>query len=206
MSAEVISGVLGLDLYKIDLSSLISKYIGETEKHLARVFEDGERSGGILFFDEADAIFGKRSEVKDSHDRYANIETNYLLQRIEDYPGVVILASNMGRNIDPAFQRRMNFVVEFPFPDVGYRNKIWRAVFPPAAPLSDDVDFEFLAEQFPLAGGHIRNIAVSAAFRAAGNGGSIGMHHLLLSLKREYQKMGKVCERSELGRYYHLVR
>jgi hypothetical protein len=206
MSAEVIAGALGLELFKIDLSSLISKYIGDTEKNLARVFEDGERSGGILFFDEADSVFGKRTEAKDAHDRYANIETNYLLQRIEDYPGVVILASNMGRNIDPAFQRRMNFAIEFPFPDTDYRERIWRNVFPPAAPLESDVDFAFLAEKFLLAGGNIRNIALSAAFRAAGNGGAINMHHLILSVRREYQKMGKVCERSEFGDYYKLVR
>jgi len=206
LAAEVIARALGLDLFKIDLASLVSKYIGDTEKNLARIFEDGERSGGILFFDEADAIFGKRTEVRDAHDRYANLEVNYLLQRIEDYPGVIILASNMGHNIDPAFQRRMNFVVEFPFPDADHRRRIWQTVFPAAAPLEPGVDFEFLSERFCLAGGNIRNIAVSAAFHAAGNGGSITMHHLLLGLKREYQKMGKVCERSEFGDYYHLVR
>lgn len=206
MSAEVIAGALGLELFRIDLSSLISKYIGDTEKNLSRVFDDGERSGGILFFDEADSVFGKRSEVKDAHDRYANIETNYLLQRIEDYPGVVILASNMGRNIDPAFQRRMNFAIEFPFPDRDFRERIWRSVFPAAAPLESDVDFAFLAERFSLAGGHIRNVALSAAFRAADNGGVINMEHLILSMRREYQKMGRVCERSEFGDYYNLVR
>jgi AAA+ superfamily predicted ATPase len=206
LSAEVVARDLGFDLYRIDLASLISKYIGETEKNLARVFDEGERSGGIIFFDEADAVFGKRSEVKDAHDRYANIETSYLLQRIEDYPGLVILATNMGRNIDAAFQRRMTFVIDFQIPDASHRRRLWRTVFPPAAPLHDDVDFDFLSERFTLSGGHIRNIAVAAAFRAAGNGGSIDMQHVLLSLKREYQKMGKVCERAELGDYYHLVR
>ncbi|MEA2337514.1 MAG: hypothetical protein QOE82_1521 [Thermoanaerobaculia bacterium] len=205
LSAEVVARDLGLDLFRIDLASLISKYIGETEKNLARVFDEGERSGGILFFDEADAVFGKRSEVRDAHDRYANIETSYLLQRIEDYPGLVILATNMGRNIDAAFQRRMSLVIDFPLPDAGHRRRIWRGMFPPAAPV-DGIDFDFLSERFPLSGGHIRNIAVAAAFRAAGNGGIIGMEHVLLSLKREYQKMGKVCERSEFGDYYHLVR
>lgn len=206
LAAEVIAGALGLDLFKIDLSSLVSKYIGETEKNLARVFEDGERSGGILFFDEADAVFGKRTDVRDAHDRYANLEVNYLLQRVEDYPGVVILASNMGRNIDSAFQRRMNFVVEFPLPDADHRRRIWQTVFPTTAPLEPGIDFEFLAERFNLAGGNIRNIAVAAAFHAAGNGGSITMHHLLRGLKREYQKMGKVCERAEFGDYYSAVR
>jgi hypothetical protein len=206
LSAEVVARELGVDLYRIDLASLISKYIGETEKNMARVFDEGERSGGILFFDEADAVFGKRSEVKDAHDRYANIETSYLLQRIEDYPGLVILATNMGRNIDAAFQRRMSFVIDFPLPDAGHRRRLWRGVFPPAAPVEEGLDLDFLAERFALSGGHIRNIAVAAAFRAAGNGGSIGMEHVLLSLKREYQKMGKVCDRSEFGDYYHLVR
>ena len=205
LSAEVVARDLGLDLFRIDLASLISKYIGETEKNLARVFDDGERSGGILFFDEADAVFGKRSEVRDARDRYANIETSYLLQRIEDYPGLVILATNMGRNIDAAFQRRMSLVIDFPLPDAGHRRRIWRSVFPAAAPV-DGIDFDFLSERFALSGGHIRNIAVAAAFRAAGNGGTIGMEHVLLSLKREYQKMGRVCERSEFGDYYHLVR
>ena len=205
LSAEVVARDLGIDLYRIDLASLISKYIGETEKNLARVFDEGERSAGILFFDEADAVFGKRSEVKDAHDRYANIETSYLLQRIEDYPGLVILATNMGRNIDSAFQRRMSFVIDFPLPDATHRRRIWRGVFPAAAPI-DGIDFDFLSERFALSGGHIRNVAVAAAFRAAGNGGTIGMEHVLLSLKREYQKMGKVCERSEFGHYYHLVR
>jgi hypothetical protein len=206
LSAEVVARDLGLDLYRIDLASLISKYIGETEKNLARVFDDGERSGSILFFDEADAVFGKRSEVKDAHDRYANIETSYLLQRIEDYPGLVILATNMGRNIDAAFQRRMSFVIDFPLPDAAHRRRIWRGIFPTAAPLESDVDFEFLSERFVLSGGHIRNVAVAAAFRAAGNGGVIGMQHVLLSLRREYQKLGKVCGRAELGDYYDLVR
>jgi ATPase family associated with various cellular activities (AAA) len=206
LAAEVIAGALGLDLFKIDLSSLVSKYIGETEKNLARVFEDGDRSGGILFFDEADAVFGKRTDVRDAHDRYANLEVNYLLQRIEDYPGVVILASNMGRNIDSAFQRRMNFVVEFPFPDADHRRRIWQTVFPSTAPLEPSIDFDFLAEHFNLAGGNIRNIAIAAAFHAACNGGSINMHHLLRGLKREYQKMGKVCERAEFGEYYAMVR
>lgn len=206
LSAEILANELGLDLYKVDLSSVISKYIGETEKNLSRVFQDAEESNAILFFDEADALFGKRSEVKDAHDRYANIEINYLLQRVEEYEGVIILASNMSKNIDAAFLRRIHFCIEFPFPDEGNRLSIWRGTFPHQAPLASDVDFEFLARKFKIAGGNIKNIALAAAFRAAEDGGVIGMEHLVAALKREYQKLGKVCEKAEFEKYYELVR
>ena len=148
MTAGVIAGDLGLDLYKIDLSSIVSKYIGETEKNLDRIFRAAQCSNAILFFDEADALFGKRSEVKDAHDRYANIEVAYLLQRIEEYEGVVILASNLSKNIDEAFSRRMHYVVEFPLPDETHRERLWRGMFPPEAPMGEDVNFQFLAKQF----------------------------------------------------------
>jgi hypothetical protein len=206
LSAEVLAKELGLDLYRVDLSCVVSKYIGETEKNLSQVFDDAQMSNAILFFDEADALFGKRSEVKDAHDRYANIEVNYLLQRVEEYEGVVILASNLSKNIDSAFIRRMRFCIELPFPDKEHRQRIWRGVFPAQAPLSEDVDFDFLARKFKLAGGNIRNIALAAAFSAADNGGTIGMEHLMLGLKREYQKLGRVCEKAEFERYYDLVR
>jgi len=206
LSAEVLARELGLDLYRVDLSSVVSKYIGETEKNLSRVFDDAQMSNAILFFDEADALFGKRSEVRDAHDRYANIEVNYLLQRVEEYEGVVILASNLSKNIDSAFIRRMRFCIELPFPDEEHRQRIWRGVFPSQAPLSEDVDFEFLAKKFKLAGGNITNIALAAAFSAADNGGTIGMEHLMLGLKREYQKLGRVCEKAEFERFYDLVR
>lgn len=206
LSAEVLAHELGLDLYRVDLSCVVSKYIGETEKNLSRVFDDAQMSNAILFFDEADALFGKRSEVKDAHDRYANIEINYLLQRVEEYEGVVILASNLSNNIDSAFIRRMRFCIELPFPDEAHRERIWRGVFPSQAPISKDVDFDFLARKFKLAGGNIQNVALAAAFSAADNGGTIGMEHLVLALKREYQKLGRVCERAEFENYYELVR
>jgi len=206
LSAEILAKELGLDLYKIDLSLVVSKYIGETEKNLSQVFQEAQKSNAILFFDEADALFGKRSEVKDAHDRYANIETNYLLQRVEEYEGVIILASNLSRNIDAAFVRRLRFSIEFPFPDEKHRLQIWRNIFPPQAPLAKDVDFEFLARQFKFAGGNIKNVALAAAFQAAENGGAIGMEHLMLGLKREYQKLGKICEQTEFEQYYELVR
>jgi len=206
LSAEVLAKELGLDLYQVDLSQVVSKYIGETEKNLSRVFEDAQASNAILFFDEADALFGKRSEVKDAHDRYANIEINYLLQRVETYEGVIILTSNLSKNIDTAFLRRLHFCIEFPFPDEHHRLQIWRRMFPSQAPLSDDVDFEFLARKFKFAGGNIKNVAIAAAFRAAEDGGEIRMEHLILSLKREYRKLGKVCERTEFESYYEWVR
>lgn len=194
MAADIMAGELGLDLYKIDLSALVSKYIGETEKNLDRVFTEATTSNAILFFDEADAIFGKRSEVKDSHDRYANIEISYLLQRMETYDGVVILATNLRANLDEAFTRRLHFVVEFPFPETADRERIWRVNFPPQTPVADGVDFRLLAERFELAGGNIRNIILAAAFLAAESGQAVGMAHLLHAARREYQKMGRLID------------
>ena len=206
MAAEIIAGDLGLELYRIDLAMVVSKYIGETEKNLDRVFREGRDSNAILFFDEADAIFGKRSEVRDSHDRYANIEIAYLLVKMEDYDGLVVLATNLRKNIDEAFVRRLHFAVEFPFPDEDSRLRIWPRVFPPDAPLSDEVDLRFMARQFKVSGGNIRNIALGAAFLAADEGSPIRMEHLIRSTKREYQKMGKLCVEADFGRYYEVVR
>ena len=158
MSADIIAGELGLDLYKIDLSNVVSKYIGETEKNLSRIFDEAETSNAILFFDEADALFGKRSEVKDSHDRYANIETGYLLQRMEEHEGIVILASNFRKNMDEAFIRRLHFTVEFPFPNEEDRLRIWENVWPETAPRDPGLDFAFLARRFQITGGNIRNM------------------------------------------------
>jgi len=177
MAADIIAGQLGLDLYKIDLSTVVSKYVGETEKNLNRIFREAETSNSILFFDEADALFGKRSEVRDSHDRYANIEIAYLLQKMEEYEGIVILATNMRQNLDEAFVRRMHFTVEFPFPQEEYRRRIWELTFPPEAPQGGDIDLDFLAGKFKLAGGNIRNIILGAAFLAAEDGRVIGMEH-----------------------------
>ncbi len=196
MAAEVIAKALQLDLYKIDLSSIVSKYIGETEKNLSKIFHEAETSNAILFFDEADALFGKRTEVSDAHDRYANIETGYLLQKMEEYEGVVILATNLRDNMDEAFTRRIRFIVEFPFPDLESRLKIWKGHFPEAAPLDDDIDFDFLAKRVQVAGGNIKNIILNAAFCAAEEGTAIGMRHLMHGTKREYEKIGKMWNES----------
>jgi len=206
MAAEIIANELKLDLYKIDLSRVVSKYIGETEKNLDRIFTTAEDTNAILFFDEADALFGKRSQVRDSHDRYANIEIGYLLQKMEEYEGITILATNMRNNMDEAFIRRLKFHVEFPFPEESDRYQIWKLHFPVEAPRADDVDFEFLSRQFKLAGGNIRNIVLNASFLAAADGQTIRMSHLMLATKREYQKMGKTRSEAEFGAYYPLIR
>lgn len=200
MAAQVIAGELGLDLYKIDLSTVVSKYIGETEKNLGRIFDEAATSNAILFFDEADAIFGKRGEVKDSHDRYANIEVSYLLQRMESYDGVTILATNLRANMDEAFTRRLHFAIDFPFPDEGDRLRIWQTLFPPGVPRADDLDLDYLARRFKLAGGSIRNIIVSAAYLAAADGGVVTMDHLLHGTRRELQKMGRLIGEVDLVR------
>lgn len=202
MAAEVIAGDLGLDLYKIDLSSVVSKYIGETEKNLEKIFNEAQSSNAILFFDEADAIFGKRSEVKDAHDRYANVEVSYLLQRMEAYDGVTILATNLRANLDDAFTRRLQFAIDFPFPDETYRKQIWETLFPVDVPRSDDIDLALLAERFRLAGGNIRNVIVGAAYLAAADGGSVTMQHLLHSTRRELQKMGRLVNERDLQLYH----
>ena len=205
MAADIIAGVLGLDMYKIDLSGIVSKYIGETEKNLSTIFAEAESSNAILFFDEADALFGKRSEVKDAHDRYANIETAYLLQRMEEYSGPVILSTNLKMNLDEAFLRRLHFVIDFPMPEEDERRRIWRGTIPAQAPLAEGVDFDFLARQFKISGGNIRNIVLSAAFLAAADGGSIGMGHLIRATRREYQKLGKMVTEAEFGPYIGLL-
>jgi len=195
MAAGVLAAELGLELYHIDLSSVVSKYIGETEKHLARLFDEAEAMGAILFFDEADAVFGKRTEVKDAHDRYANVETSYLLQRIDAYEGMVILASNLTKNMDEAFVRRLRFIVDLPFPREAERRRIWERVLPPETPLAADVDLAWLARKLEVAGGYLRNIALSAAFLAADEGAAeVSMRHLLSAGRREYAKMGKVMD------------
>ena len=205
MAAEIIARELGLDIYKIDLSTVVSKYIGETEKNLSGIFQEAEQSNAILFFDEADALFGKRSEVKDSHDRYANIEINYLLQKMEEYEGIVIMATNFQKNIDEAFTRRLRFIVEIPFPDRNYRARIWRKIFPTEMPRSKDLEFDFLAGKFEISGGHIKNIALSAAFMAAENSGIVSMKHIIRATRREFQKMGRVFVKADFGEYYDLL-
>jgi hypothetical protein len=187
MAAEVIANELRLNLYRIDLSAVISKYIGETEKNLRRLFDAAENGGAILFFDEADALFGKRSEVKDSHDRYANIEINYLLQRMEAYRGLAILATNMKSALDTAFLRRLRFIVRFPFPGVAERKAIWQRVFPPGMPKAA-LDYDRLA-RLNVTGGHIHNIAINAAFLAACAGSPVTMVLVLDAARAEFRKI-----------------
>ena len=195
MAAEVIANELGLNLYRIDLSGVVSKYIGETEKNLRRVFDAAEDGGAILFFDEADALFGKRSEVKDSHDRYANIEVNYLLQRLEAYRGLAILATNMKQAMDTAFVRRLRFIVNFPFPGRTERKAIWNRVLPPEVP-QEDVDMERLS-RFTLTGGSIHAIALQTAFLAADNGGLVTMPHVLEAIRTEFRKQDRPIVETE---------
>jgi hypothetical protein len=197
MAAEVLANELRLDLFRIDLSAIVNKYIGETEKNLRRVFDAAEESGAILLFDEADALFGKRSEVKDAHDRYANIEVSYLLQRIEAYRGLAILTSNMKQAIDGAFLRRIRFVVQFPFPDAAQRMEIWRRIFPAGMP-TEGLVLEKLA-RLNLSGGNIRNLALGAAFLAADAGEPVRMRHLLLAAQTEYAKLEKPLSEAEIG-------
>jgi ATPase family associated with various cellular activities (AAA) len=206
MAGQVLARDLGLELFRIDLATVVSKYIGETEKNLDRIFDAAEGSNAILFFDEADALFGKRSEVSDSHDRYANIEVAYLLQKMEGYSGAVILATNFRQNIDEAFLRRLDFVIDFPFPEAGDRARIWRLVLPDEAPVADDVDVEFLAAQFKLSGGGIRNASIAAAFLAAEDGRSIGMRHLVVGVALEYGKLGRLTLETDFERFHELVR
>jgi len=201
MAAEIMANELGLDLYKIDLSGVVSKYIGETEKNLGRIFAEAETSNAILFFDEADALFGKRSEIRDAHDRYANIEVSYLLQKMEEYQGVVILATNLRKNMDDAFVRRMHFTVDFPFPGVKDRHRIWQKIWPPETPRSRNLDLDFAARRIAVAGGNIRNIALAAAFLAADDGNVVIMKHLIRATQREYQKIGKVVTAGDFGEY-----
>jgi SpoVK/Ycf46/Vps4 family AAA+-type ATPase len=197
MAAEVLADYLRLDLYRVDLAGVVSKYIGETEKNLRRVFDAAEQSGSILFFDEADALFGKRTEVKDSHDRYANIEINYLLQRMEDYRGLAILATNMKSHLDQAFLRRLRFIVNLPFPDADLRRQIWQKAFPAGAPIKG-LDYTALA-RLEIPGGNIKNIALNAAFLAAETKSPICMGHVLHAARREYAKMDKLISTLEFG-------
>jgi SpoVK/Ycf46/Vps4 family AAA+-type ATPase len=197
MAAEVLANELRLDLYRIDLSQVVSKYIGETEKNLRQVFDAAEESGSVLLFDEADALFGKRSDVKDSHDRYANIEVSYLLQRMEAYRGLAILTTNLQTALDKAFLRRLRFIVQFPFPDAVQRTEIWQRIFPAATP-TDGLDVGKLS-RLNVAGGNIRNIAVNAAFLAADENRAVTMSHLLRAARREYEKLEKPLTDAECG-------
>ena len=205
LSAEVVAGDVGLDLYVIDLSTVVDKYIGETEKNLDRIFTEADRVNGVLLFDEADAIFGKRSEVKDARDRYANVEVAYLLQRMELFDGLAILTTNLRANVDEAFLRRLDSIVDFALPEEEDRRRIWERHLNRGAPLADDIDAGFLAAAFRLSGGNIRNIVLAASYLAAEEGGPITMAHLIRGTQREYGKLGRLLVEAEFGPHFELV-
>lgn len=192
MAAEILANELGLDLYRIDLSAVVSKYIGETEKNLGRLFDAAQQSGAILFFDEADALFGKRSEVKDAHDRYANIEVSYLLDRMEEYKGIAILTTNHKSNIDETFFRRINFIIEFPMPDADLRQRIWESSISPKAKWAIEVDLKSISEKYELSGGAIVNIIKYASLQSISkNSTTISKSDIIEGIKQEFDKEGK---------------
>ncbi|MBP3855997.1 MAG: ATP-binding protein [Ruminiclostridium sp.] len=205
MAAQVIAADLGIDIYRVNLANVVSKYIGETEKHLDEIFDKAKKSRTVLFFDEADVLFSKRTEVKDSNDKYSNMEAAFLLQKIEEYNGIVILATNIVQNFDEAFKRRMKLMIEFPFPDRASRAEMWKRAFPEKLPL-DELDLDYLVNGFELSGSNIRNIALHSAFLAAAeNAESVGMKHVIAALKNEYSKSGKAFTRAEAGEYYYYI-
>lgn len=205
MSAEVIAAALGLELYVVDLATVVDKYVGETEKNLERIFTAASGVNAVLLFDEADAVFGKRSEVRDAHDRYANIESAYLLQRMESFDGLAVLATNLRANIDDAFTRRLDVLVDFPLPEVEQRRALWDRCLGTAVARGDDLDLDFCAGAFELAGGSIRSSAVTAAYLAAADMGIVSMRHLVTAVQREYRKLGRLCLQSEFGAYWPLL-
>lgn len=205
MAAQVVANDLGLEMYKVDLSQVVSKYIGETEKNLNEVFNEAKKSNVILFFDETDAILGKRTEVKDSHDKNANLETAYLLQKMEEYDGITVMTTNYKENIDSAFFRRISYVIHFAFPDAGARRQIWKGIFPAQTPLDEGVDFDYLARQFEFSGGSIKNIAVAAAFMAAAEDVPVDMGHIVRAVKYETGKQGRIMRREDYGEYGFLL-
>jgi hypothetical protein len=205
MSAEVVAAGLGLDLYVVDLSSVVDKYIGETEKNLDRIFSQADRINGVLLFDEADALFGQRSEVSDARDRYANVEIAYLLQRMEQFDGLAILTTNLRANIDEAFLRRLDALIDFPMPEEQDRLAIWKLHLPDRVPMADDLELDFMAARFRLSGGHIRNVCLTAAFLAAERGEPLEMADLVRATAREYNKLGRLSVAAEFGPYLPLV-
>jgi AAA+ superfamily predicted ATPase len=205
MAAEVIARELGLDLYVVDLATVVDKYVGETEKNLDRIFAEAEGINGVLLFDEADALFGKRSEVKDAHDRYANVETAYLLQRMDQFDGIALLSSNLRANLDEAFARRLDAVVDFPEPKEEDRRRLWERCLRPEVPRADDIDFDFLARAFNLSGGNIHNITLAAAYSAADRDGVVTMKDLIQAVHGEYRKLGRLSVEAEFGPYYAFV-
>jgi hypothetical protein len=206
MSAEVIAAELGLDLYKVDLATVVDKYIGETEKNLERIFTEAAGVNAVLLFDEADAVFGKRSEVRDAHDRYANIESAYLLQRMETFEGLAILSTNLRANIDEAFTRRLDCIIDFPTPTEELRLALWRKCLAPPLPVGDDLDLPFCAQAFELTGGNIRSAATTAAYRAAADDRPVGMAQLITAIQQEYRKLGRLVLEREFGPYLTVAR
>lgn len=202
MAAQVLASELNLELYKVDLSGVLSKYIGETQKNLREIFDEVKKSRSILFFDEADVLFGKRVDVTDARDISANAQTAYLLQKMEEYDGITILATNLLQNFDDAYKRRIKFIIHFTFPQKERRIQLWQKVFPRKMPLGSDLDIEYLAENFELSGAAIKNIAVNGAFLAASRQEIIGMEHIMTALQQEYEKSGKILGKAELQEYY----
>jgi hypothetical protein len=205
MSAEVIAADLGLDLYTVNLATVVDKYIGETEKNLERIFAEAGGVNAVLFFDEADAIFGKRSDVRDAHDRYANIESAYLLQRLETFDGLAVLATNLRANIDEAFTRRLDAIIDFPAPTEELRRALWERCLAPPLPIASDIDYDFLASSFDFAGGNIRSASTTAAYLAAAEGTSVGMLELVAAVEQEYRKLGRLVLEREFGRYFSMI-
>lgn len=206
MASEVLAYELGLDMYSINLATVVDKYVGETEKNLDKIFSEADGVNGILLFDEADALFGKRSEVKDAHDRYANIEVAYLLQRMESFDGIAILSTNLRANIDDAFARRLDAIIDFPMPDQNHRKILWNISLGPNIPRAMDMDLDFMANNFELSGGNIRSIALSAAYLAAETGKPVTMADMIRATGREYRKLGRLVVKSEFKDYFDLVK
>jgi ATPase family associated with various cellular activities (AAA) len=206
MAAEALATELALPMFRVDLSQVVNKYIGETEKNLRRIFDAAESADCLLFFDEADALFGKRTEVKDAHDRYANIEVSYLLERMERFKGMAVLATNRRKDVDEAFARRLRFIVEFPLPGPTERERLWRTMFPAAVDVSA-LDFAYIAQRFELAGGPIRSAAFNACLQAAARHGQaqVAMGEVLLAIQRELEKAGRATQREQFGHYAHLL-
>lgn len=205
MAASIVANELGLPLFKVDLSKMMSKYIGETEKSLDEVFNIAEQNSAVLLFDETDALFGKRSEIKDSHDKYANVETSFLLQKMDEFDGIIVMTTNFKQNIDDAFVRRITYIIHFPAPDSACRLELWKSVFPGEAPLDRGVDLGFLAERFEMTGAMIRSAALSAAFAAAAADRSISMADIIPAVKKQFSKFGKNVAASEFGPYAELA-
>lgn len=202
MAAQVVANALHINMYKVDLSQITSKYIGETEKNLKKLFDEAKKSNSLLFFDEADTIFGKRTEVKDSHDKHSNMDAAYLLQKIEEYEGISVLATNYIQNIDEAFIRRIAFIIRFSMPETNERKEIWERAFPDVVPIEREIDFDFLAYKFQLSGSNIKNIALHSAFLAASNNEGISMKHIINAIRTEYLKVNKILLKEDLGPYY----